>query len=112
MQRPIQLKCHERPLTVVKYNGDGDLLFTASKDNRCNVAVWWTTNGERVGTFNGHMGAVWQLDVDHTSERLVTASADSSVRLWRVATGEQLDMMEFRTPVRSVASSVIWRRRG
>ena len=29
---PILLKGHERSITTVKYNGDGDLIFTAVKD--------------------------------------------------------------------------------
>lgn len=32
-----------------------------SKDNQPNV--WFSHNGERLGTFDGHDGAVWDLDV-------------------------------------------------
>ena len=31
--RPIMVKGHERPLTMVKYNREGDLLFTCAKDH-------------------------------------------------------------------------------
>lgn len=60
-QRPIALKGHERAITFLKYNEDGDLLFTCAKDGR--VCVWFTHNGERLGTYDGHKGAVWSLDV-------------------------------------------------
>ena len=43
--RPILLKGHERSLTYVSYNYDGDLLFTASKDNL--PTVWNAETGER-----------------------------------------------------------------
>jgi translation initiation factor 3 subunit I len=52
---------HERSLTKIKFNRDGDLLFTVSKDNK--PSVWYSHNGERLGNFVGHNGAVWDLDV-------------------------------------------------
>ena len=58
--RPIILQGHERPLTMVKYNREGDLLFTAAKDHR--PCVWYADNGERLGTFEGHSGTVWAID--------------------------------------------------
>ncbi len=69
------LKGHERSITVVKFNFDGDLLFTASKDH--TPSVWWSESGERLGTFNGHKGTVWDLDICRFTRRLISASADA-----------------------------------
>jgi len=99
--RPILLKGHERALTKVMYNKDGDLLFSASKDNK--PTVWYADTGVRLGTFNGHQGTVWDLDVTHDSSRLLTASADATVRLWDVRTGRELANYTHRGPVRAVA---------
>jgi translation initiation factor 3 subunit I len=55
------MKGHERPLTFLKYNRDGDLLFSCAKDH--NPTVWFADNGERLGTYRGHNGAVWCCDV-------------------------------------------------
>lgn len=60
--RPIMLSGHERSLTQIKYNAEGDLLFSASKDHVINV--WHSHNGERLGTYNGHNGTVWTIDAD------------------------------------------------
>ena len=60
--RPIIIQGHERPLTMVKYNREGDLLFTAAKDYR--PCMWYADNGERIGTFEGHTGTVWCVDVN------------------------------------------------
>ena len=49
MQQPILLKGHERSITAVKYNLDGDLLFTCAKDTR--PTVWYSDTGDRLGTF-------------------------------------------------------------
>ena len=74
IQRPILLKGHERSITVVKFNYDGDLLFTGSKDHVPSV---WRSTGERLGTFNGHKGTIWDIDVCRFSKRVITASADA-----------------------------------
>ncbi len=60
-QRPILLHGHDKPLTLVKYNADGDLLFSSAKDKA--AVVWRSDTGERIGTYDGHRGAVWSLDV-------------------------------------------------
>lgn len=98
--RPLMLKGHERSLTQVKYNKQGDLIFTVAKDQV--ASVWYSNNGERVGTYNGHGGTIWSIDVDSSSEFLVTGSADFSMKLWRVATGECLFTYPMDTSVRRV----------
>jgi translation initiation factor 3 subunit I len=84
--KPILLQAHERSLTKILYNKDGDLLFTASKHNRPNV--WWSINGERLGTYNGHNGTIWDMAVSSDSSQLITASADQSCIIWDCETGE------------------------
>jgi translation initiation factor 3 subunit I len=101
LQRPFLLQGHERPITVVQFNYDGDLLFTASKD--LVPSLWRSENGERIGTFNGHKGAIWDLDCDRFSTRLLTASADATCKLWLCETGECLHTFVHRGPVRGVA---------
>lgn len=98
--RPYLLQGHERPITVVQFNYDGDLLFTASKD--LVPSMWRSENGERIGTFNGHKGAIWDLDCDRFSTRLLTASADATCKLWVTETGECLHTFVHRGPVRGV----------
>jgi len=101
--RPILLQGHERSLTQIKYNAQGDLLFSCSKDHVVNV--WYSHNGERLGTYEGHNGSVWTVDVDSQSKFLVTGSADNQLRLWSVSTGKCLFVWEFPTAVKRVAFS-------
>ncbi|KAI3726605.1 hypothetical protein L1987_66403 [Smallanthus sonchifolius] len=102
--RPILMKGHERPLTFLKYNRDGDLLFSCAKDH--TPTVWFADNGERLGTYRGHNGAVWCCDVSRDSTRLITGSADQSAKLWDVQTGTPLFTFNFDSPARAVDFSV------
>ena len=76
---------HERSITQIKYNREGDLLFSSAKD--ANPNVWRTINGERMGTYKGHGGAVWSIDVNWETTKVITAAADNSCRIWDAATG-------------------------
>ena len=86
--RPILLKGHERSITCVIYNRDGDLIFTSAKDGR--PTLWLSESGERVGTYELHNGAVWHLDVSWDSKLLVSGSADMHAKVWDVETGAEL----------------------
>ncbi|KAK4447909.1 WD40-repeat-containing domain protein [Podospora aff. communis PSN243] len=98
--RPILLSGHERALTQVKYNRDGDLIFSTAKDQQ--ICAWFAHNGERLGTYHGHQGAIWTVDVDPTSTILASGSADNTIRLWDVKTGKCLKTWDFPTAVKRV----------
>ncbi|XP_037084293.1 eukaryotic translation initiation factor 3 subunit I-like [Pollicipes pollicipes] len=101
--KPLMLHGHERSITQVKYNRDGDLLFSSSKDSTPNV--WWSINGERLGTFDGHNGTVWCIDVNWDTTKFVSGAADNTIRLWDCETGKQLGSVECKSAVRTAAFS-------
>ena len=97
--RPILLKGHERSITCVVYNRDGDLIFTAAKDGR--PTLWLSEDGTRVGTYEVHNGAVWHLDVSWDAKLLVSGSADMHAKVWDVETGSELTTFEHTGSVRN-----------
>ncbi|KAI9684506.1 MAG: translation initiation factor eIF3 subunit [Trizodia sp. TS-e1964] len=101
--RPILLQGHERSLTQIKYNKDGDILFSTAKDHV--VCAWFSANGERLGTYHGHQGALWTVDVHPSSTLLATGAADNTIRLWSIQTGKCLKTWEFPTAVKRVEFS-------
>lgn len=101
--RPIKLMGHERSLTQVKYNREGDLIFSVAKDS--SASIWYSSNGERLGTLEGHLGTIWSIDVDSESILCATGSADLTTKLWNVETGECVFTFQLNTPVRRVTFS-------
>ncbi|KAI9856489.1 MAG: translation initiation factor eIF3 subunit [Vezdaea acicularis] len=98
--RPILLQGHERALTQIKYNRDGDILFSTAKDQV--ICAWFANNGERLGTYHGHQGALWTVDVDPTTTLMASGAADNTVRLWDVKSGRCLKTWDFPTAVKRV----------
>lgn len=101
--RPIKLMGHERSLTQVKYNREGDLLFSVSKDNA--ASIWYSSNGERLGTLEGHQGVIWSVDVDPETHLCATGGGDLLIKLWKVENGKCVFTWETPSPCRRVAFS-------
>lgn len=49
-------------IKTCRFTREGDFLITCGKDSTVNL--WFSDNGERAGTFNGHNGAVWTTDMN------------------------------------------------
>ncbi|RMZ96347.1 eukaryotic translation initiation factor 3 subunit I [Brachionus plicatilis] len=101
--KPILLQGHERSITQIKYNREGDLLFSSAKDKKPNV--WFSINGERLGTYNGHNGAVWCIDIDWETINFMSGSADNTCKIWDARTGQVKTNYETKNPVRSCGFS-------
>ncbi|KAK2197659.1 bifunctional WD40-repeat-containing domain superfamily/WD40 repeat/Eukaryotic translation initiation factor 3 subunit I/WD40 repeat [Babesia duncani] len=86
--KPILLRGHHRPLTCVKVNKHGDLLFTCGKD--AVLAVWRTDNGQQIGQYDCGRGAIWFCDVTIDSKYLIVASGASKIFIFLTETGEML----------------------
>jgi len=94
MVRPLVLNFHERPLTQVKLNAEGDLLLTSAKDGfACLSRV---SDGERIGmykiseTVGSKASAVFSIDMTKNAAYVVTASADGTVCIFEALTGVEV----------------------
>ncbi|GIX65444.1 eukaryotic initiation factor-3, delta subunit, putative [Babesia caballi] len=86
--RPLVLRGHRRPLTCVKTNREGDLLFTCGKD--ASLLLWRTDNGQQIGQYNTGRGAIWACDVTVDSKRLIAATGDARIVVMDTFSGEIL----------------------
>lgn len=96
------LQGHERPVTCITINRDGNLLFTCAKDKR--VCVWSFPDGDCLGSYDGHNGAVWGCSVTASSKWLVTCGADRLVIVWEARTSTSVARVELP----GVAKGVEW----
>uniref|UniRef100_A0AC35THK9 Eukaryotic translation initiation factor 3 subunit I n=1 Tax=Rhabditophanes sp. KR3021 TaxID=114890 RepID=A0AC35THK9_9BILA len=101
--RPLLLKGHERSITRVRVNLEGDLIFSCGKDRE--PCVWFSDNGERLGSYEGHDGAVWDIDVSWDTKHLLSASGDCSIKLWDVESGTQISSIQSPVTTRSCGFS-------
>lgn len=97
--KPLLLHGHERSITKIRYNREGDLLFSTAKDNK--PTVWFSLNGERLGTYNGHNGAVWSNDISWDNLHFLTGAADNTAVLWDTETGAKLSEIVTQSAVRT-----------
>jgi len=102
--KPFLLKGHERPLTFIRYNREGDIIFSCGKDGL--VTQWFSDCGKRAGVYRGHVGTVNNCDINQGCRRLFTASADSTLRIWEVSKGKELFKFKFKEPCRATSLSI------
>lgn len=100
--RPLALHGHSRALTRVRFNREGDLIFSAAKDT-CPV-VWNSGTGHKIGNYDSFLGVIWDLDVDYATTQ-VTAGASESLFIWDAETGKTLHQIETQNSTRCCAYS-------
>lgn len=101
---PTAMQGHMKPVTMVKFNREGDLLFSTSKEAD-GIAVWYTKTGERLGTYAGGHKSISGCDVNGASTLLATSGFDLCVNLWDVESADILARIEHEAPVRAVGIS-------
>ena len=97
--KPILLRGHEKPITTVKFNFDGDLLFTGAGEKRVNL--WYSLSGERIGSFEPK-AAVRSLDVTNDSKYLVIGTNVGTLEVFTVDGGKLLGWLELEARIKTV----------
>jgi translation initiation factor 3 subunit I len=98
--KPIILQGHSRPIKDLKFNKDGDLLFSGSNDRL--VTLWGSETGERIGTFL-HSASVNTMAVTMDSKILVCGDSTGACYFWEASTGNLLKKIQM-DPTLSIRS--------
>lgn len=76
-------------ITVCKYNNTGDIIYIGDKDSKLITAID-TQDYNVIGTFAGHNGVVWSLDISKNDIILITASGDLTIGFFNAKDGTKL----------------------
>lgn len=82
---------HRDALLAVALDPAGHRVATAGYDRK--ILIRDVASGDVITQLEGHNGAIYDLQFDSTGELLLSASADATLKVWRVADGVRLDTL-------------------
>ena len=99
---------HSRPVVDVRYrvSADGLLLLVSAAHDKTPM-LRWGDNGDWIGTLRGHQGAAWSAAIDERGERVATASADFSAKVWDATSGREIASLKHAHVVKAVDFSPV-----
>ena len=82
--KPIFLQGHSRPIKCVKFNDNGDTLFTASADR--TIISWNSQTGEKLKIYN-HNAAVNTFVLSKDGQFLISGDNTGTIYIWDIKFG-------------------------
>ena len=76
-------------MTIAKYNNSGEQIYIADKDSKIITAIE-TFNYSIVGTYIGHNGIIWNLDLSFDDSILISSSGDLTICFFDTSNGNIL----------------------
>jgi serine-threonine kinase receptor-associated protein len=102
-QVPLICSGHSRPVPDLAYSPiteDGFYIISACLDGKPMLRNG--ENGDWIGTFEGHKGAVWCARLNPEASLALTGSADYTAKLWDALSGSELRSFAHKRIVKAV----------
>ncbi|HEU0011699.1 MAG TPA: serine/threonine-protein kinase [Verrucomicrobiae bacterium] len=100
----LELGGHGQAVLSVAFSPDGKLLATTTLITD-EAHLWELPSGRQIATLKGHVQGVIAVEFSPDGKTLATASHDSKVKLWNVATHQELVAFPFAGHVTSARFS-------
>jgi len=100
---------HSRFVNCVRFNPTGTLLASVSSDKK--GILYDAKEGTKVlelATDGGHAGGIYACSWNKSGDRLLTASADKTVKVWDVATGKPVQTYAFGNDTNDQQLGCLW----
>jgi WD40 repeat protein len=95
---------HVRPITALMFFNPLKYLCTASQDG--SIKVWDSKTWSLLLVFVGHAGSVNSLSVYPFGPNIISASEDSTIRVWSLETCDEIDRIDVPEAVKCVGTEV------
>lgn len=105
-QTPLTCSGHTRPVVFLAFSQfnpedtSNYFCISACKDGKPMLRQGDT--GDWVGTFEGHKGAVWGVDLNGKATKAASGAADFSAKIWDAVSGEEEATLAHNHIVKSV----------
>lgn len=90
--KPVNLQGHSRPIKKVKFNENGEIIYTASSDR--TIISWGIPKGEKLKTY-AHSAAINTFCL--TNKHLISGDNTGTIYFWDISTEKILKKLEFDT---------------
>jgi WD40 repeat protein len=87
--------------TVLAFTPDQQHLLAGRTDGV--ICQWQLSDGRLVRTFEGHSGAVAELQVSPNGQNVCAVSQDKTLRIWKADDSTRMQTLEHPQPVRSLS---------
>jgi WD40 repeat protein len=103
-----KFQAHQGPISALAFSPDGKAIATAGDEKvddgtTPRVKLWPLRLGEKERSCPGHGKIVWAVAFDPHGDTLAYASADGTVRVWEIATSQEIQSLHHPGGVEATA---------
>jgi WD40 repeat protein len=99
-----QFPYHEKAITSILYNGNGNILIVGAADGE--ISVWDVHRAQLLKVLKGHSNSISGISLHHSESKLASSSYDGTVKIWDLSDFSLTKTLDMKGgKVRSVAYS-------